>query len=80
MRVVLVSASHSLEEEPINGVHDTEPAAEVPVLKEMPNIENEVPVVAKEVRPPLEQTPAIATEIPSPVKETRLEGNSCANK
>ena len=70
LRVVLVSASHSLEEEPINGVHDTEPAVEVPVLKEMPNIENEVPVVAKEVRPPLEQTPAIATEIPSPVKET----------
>ena len=70
LRVVLVSASHSLEEEPINGVHDTEPAAEVPVLKEMPNIENEVPAVAKEVPPPLEQTPAIATEIPSPVKET----------
>ena len=70
LRVVLVSASHSLEEEAINGVHDTEPAAEVPVLKEMSNIENEVPVVAKEVRPPLEQTPAIATEIPSPVKET----------
>ena len=70
LRVVLVSASHSLEEEAINGVHDTEPAAEVPVLKEMPNIENEVPVVAKEVCPPLEQTPAIATEIPSPVKET----------
>jgi len=70
LRVALVSASHSLEEEPINGVHDTEPAAEVPVLKEMPNIENEVPVVAKEVCPPLEQTPAIATEIPSPVKET----------
>ncbi|PVH37546.1 hypothetical protein PAHAL_5G026300 [Panicum hallii] len=70
LRVVLVSASHSLEEEPINGVHDTEPAVEVPVLKEMPNIENEVPAVAKEVPPPLEQTPAIATEIPSPVKET----------
>ncbi|RLN25227.1 vesicle-associated protein 1-1-like [Panicum miliaceum] len=70
LRVVLVSASHSLEEEPINGVHDTEPAVEVPVLKEMPNIENEVPAVAKEVPPPLEQTPAIATEISSPVKET----------
>jgi hypothetical protein len=70
LRVVLVSASHSLEEEPINGVHDIEPAVEVPVLKEMPNIEYEVPAVAKEVPPPLEQTPAIATEIPSPVKET----------
>jgi len=70
LRVVLVSASHSLEDEPINGVHNTEPAVEVPVLKEMPNIENEVPAVAKEVPPPLEQTPAIATEIPSPVKET----------
>ncbi|CAO1942970.1 unnamed protein product [Urochloa humidicola] len=71
LRVVLVSASHSLEEEPINGVHNTEPAVEVPVLKEMPNIENEVlPAVAKEAPPPMEQTPAIATEISSPIKET----------
>ncbi|CAO2196309.1 unnamed protein product, partial [Urochloa humidicola] len=71
LRVVLVSASHSLEEEPINGVHNTEPAVEVPVLKEMPNIENEVlPAVAKEAHPPMEKTPAIATEIPSPIKET----------
>nr|CAB3475373.1 unnamed protein product [Digitaria exilis] len=69
LRVVLVSASHSFEEEPINGVHDTEPAVEVPVLKEMPNIVNEVPAVAKEVLPPQEQAPAIASEIPSPVKE-----------
>lgn len=69
MRVVLVSAYHSLEAEPINGVHDTEPAVEVPVLKEMPNVVNEVPAVAKEVPPPQEQVPAIATETPSPVKE-----------
>jgi hypothetical protein len=71
LRVVLVSASNSLEDEPINGVHGTEPAVEVPVLKEMPNIEKEVlPPATIEVPPPLEQTPAIATEIPSPVKET----------
>ncbi|KAJ1287012.1 hypothetical protein BS78_03G397400 [Paspalum vaginatum] len=70
LRVVLVSASHSLEEQPSNGVHDTEPAVEVPVLKEMPNIENEVPAAAKEIPPPLEQAPASVTEISSPVKET----------
>ncbi|CAL4959536.1 unnamed protein product [Urochloa decumbens] len=70
LRVVLVSASHSLEEEPINGVYNTEPAVEVPVLKEMPNIENGVPAVAKEVPHPMEQSPAIATEIHSPIKET----------
>ncbi|WVZ67508.1 hypothetical protein U9M48_016572 [Paspalum notatum var. saurae] len=70
LRVVLVSASHSLEEQPSNGVHDTEPVVEVPVLREMPNIENEVPAGAKEIPPPLEQASAIVTEIPSPVKET----------
>lgn len=70
LRVVLVSASHSLEEQPSNEVHDTEPAVEVPILKEMPNIEDEVPAVAKEVPPPLQQAPPIVTEIPSPLKET----------
>ncbi|XP_062208031.1 vesicle-associated protein 2-2-like isoform X2 [Phragmites australis] len=70
LRVVLVSASHPLEVQPINGVQNTEAAVEVPVLKETPNIENEVLVVAKEVPSPLEQTPVILTETPSPVKET----------
>uniref|UniRef100_A0A0A8XV36 MSP domain-containing protein n=1 Tax=Arundo donax TaxID=35708 RepID=A0A0A8XV36_ARUDO len=70
LRVALVTASDPLEEQPLNGVHNSEPAVEVPILKEMPNIENEVPAIMKEIPPPLEQTPAIVTEIPSPVKET----------
>ncbi|XP_066313222.1 vesicle-associated protein 2-2-like [Miscanthus floridulus] len=70
LRVVLVSACQSLEEQPTNGIHDTEPAVGIPVLKEMPNIENEVPDVAKEVPAPLAQAPAIVTGIPSPVEET----------
>ncbi|CAD6228296.1 unnamed protein product [Miscanthus lutarioriparius] len=70
LRVVLVSAYQSLEEQPTNGIHDTEPAVGIPVLKEMPNIENEVPDVAKEVPAPLAQAPAIVTGIPSPVEET----------
>ncbi|CAD6235019.1 unnamed protein product [Miscanthus lutarioriparius] len=70
LKVVLVSAYQSLEEQPTNGIHDTEPAVGIPVLKEMPNIENEVPDVAKEVPASLAQAPAIVTGIPSPVEET----------
>ncbi|XP_023156558.1 vesicle-associated protein 2-2-like isoform X1 [Zea mays] len=70
LRVVLVSAYQSLEEQPTNKIHDTEPVVEVPVLKEVPNIENEVPDAAKEVPAPLVQAPAIVTGIPSPVEET----------
>ncbi|KAL6839891.1 hypothetical protein ACP4OV_029701 [Aristida adscensionis] len=69
LRVVLVSATNPLEEQPINGFHNTEPAVEVPVLKEVPNIENEVPAAAKEAPPPLAQTPRVVTKIPSLVKE-----------
>jgi hypothetical protein len=71
LRVVLVSASDSLEEQPTNGVHNTEPAIEVPVLKEMSNVENKVPAIPKEVLHPLEQTPKAVTKIASPVKETQ---------
>ncbi|KAL6613841.1 hypothetical protein ACP70R_036111 [Stipagrostis hirtigluma subsp. patula] len=70
LRVVLVTAPHPLEGQVINGVHNIEQAVEVPVLKEMPNIENKVQAVVKEVPSPLEQTPAIVPEIPSPVKQT----------
>ncbi|ONM34736.1 Vesicle-associated protein 2-2 [Zea mays] len=69
LRVVLVSSYQSLEEQPTNGIHDTEPAVEVPLLKEMPNLGSEVPDVAKEIPAPLVQGPAIVTGIPSPVKE-----------
>ncbi|TVU34687.1 hypothetical protein EJB05_16532 [Eragrostis curvula] len=81
LRVVLVSASDPFEEQPINGIPNTEPAIGVPVLKEMSNIENEVSAVPKEVPYTLEQTPAVLTplepttavpaKIPSPVKETQ---------
>jgi len=70
LRVVLVSAYQSLEEQPTNGIHDTEPAVGIPVQKEMPNIENQVPDVSIEVPAPLAQAPAIVTGIPSPVEET----------
>jgi hypothetical protein len=66
-----VSASDSLEEQPTNGVHNTEPAIEVPVLKEMSNVENKVPAIPKEVLHPLEQTPEAVTKIASAVKETQ---------
>jgi hypothetical protein len=71
LRVILVSASDPLEEQPINGVHNTEPAIEVPVLKELSNVENKVPAVLKEVLHPPEQTPTSVAKISSPVKETQ---------
>ncbi|KAK3162964.1 hypothetical protein QOZ80_1BG0095900 [Eleusine coracana subsp. coracana] len=71
LRVVLVSAPDPLEEQPVNGFHSTEPAIEVSVPKEMPNIVNEVLTIPKEVLHPLEQTPVVVTKIPSPVKEVQ---------
>ncbi|GJM91942.1 hypothetical protein PR202_ga08365 [Eleusine coracana subsp. coracana] len=71
LRVVLVSAPDPLEEQPVNGFHSTEPAIEVSVPKEMPNIENEVLAVPKEGLHPLEQTPVVVTKIPLPVKEAQ---------
>ncbi|XP_066342084.1 vesicle-associated protein 2-2-like [Miscanthus floridulus] len=46
LRVFLVSAHQSLEGQPTNGIHETEPA--------VPNIENEVRDVANEAPAPLE--------------------------
>ncbi|XP_006645299.1 vesicle-associated protein 2-2-like [Oryza brachyantha] len=71
LRVVLVSASHPFEEQPTNGIPNTEAAVEVP-LKEVLNVRNEVPVTEREVHPPLETDPVI---IPAPhysVKEAPI--------
>lgn len=75
LRVVLVSACQSLEEQPTNGIHDTEPAVGIPVLKEMPNIENEMPSPVKEtpglreIPVPLNEAPAVLAESPSAQKD-----------
>ncbi|KAL5229154.1 hypothetical protein ABZP36_017419 [Zizania latifolia] len=69
LRVVLVSASHPLVEQPINGILNTEAAVEVPSLKETPNIQNEVSLTADE-HPHLEETPVNVPAPTSPVKET----------
>lgn len=69
LRVVLVSASDPLEEQPVNGFHSTEPAIEVSALKEISNVENEASAVPKEVPHPIERTAEVVTKIPSPVKE-----------
>ncbi|KAL5220084.1 hypothetical protein ABZP36_024797 [Zizania latifolia] len=70
LRVVLVSASHPLVEQ-FNGIPNTQAAVEVPSLKEMPNVQNEVSVTA-EVHPPLEEAPVVVPAPPSPVKETPI--------
>ncbi|KAG8054015.1 hypothetical protein GUJ93_ZPchr0001g29298 [Zizania palustris] len=71
LRVVLISASHPLVEQPINGILNTEAAVEVPSLKEMPNIQNEVSVTADE-HPHLEEAPVNGPAPTSPVKETPI--------
>ncbi|VAH68689.1 unnamed protein product [Triticum turgidum subsp. durum] len=65
LRVVLVDASRPPVEQLINNVPSTDAAVEVPVLKDTPNVQNEVPAMEKK-----EET---VTSKVSPLEETLLK-------
>ncbi|KQK11424.1 vesicle-associated protein 2-2 [Brachypodium distachyon] len=72
LRVVLVDVSHPPVEQLENGVPNTDAVAEVPVLKDTLNLENDVPAKEKVGPLPQEQISAVVTDIPSPVRETLI--------
>jgi hypothetical protein len=72
LRVVLVDASRPPVEQLINSVPNTDAVVEVPVSRHSLNVENEVPVMEKEVPAPQGQISALVTDIPSPVKQSPI--------
>ncbi|KAF7039902.1 hypothetical protein CFC21_049844 [Triticum aestivum] len=72
LRVVLVDASRPPVEQLINNVPSTDAAVEVPVLKDTPNVQNEVPAMEKKVPAPQEKISAVVPNIPSPVRESPI--------